>query len=136
MQKKISFISTATIILIFFLCPVQSRAANETPLLQKCLDAVDLGGLKITQWTACWAAELIRQDRELNSIYVRIQKISSPELKRSLIKGQRAWLAYRDAWCSYEEFTPVAPGGSANKAACMVDVTITQINRLKNSSTD
>ena len=113
-----------------------ARAAAETPDFQRCMDAVDLGAFKMTQWTACYEAELKRQDRELNATYQKIQKAASPDLKQALTKGQRAWIAYRDSWCSYEELTPVAPGGSVNKAACLVDLTKTQIERLKNSSID
>ena len=135
MRDKLTIGLTITILTIWSFI-FQAQAAGETAYLQRCLDAVELGGLKITQWTACWTDELIRQDKELNSTYLRIQKISSPELKRALIRGQLAWLAYRDAWCSYEELTPVSPGGSANRAACRGEVTITQIKRLKNSAID
>ena len=135
MRDKLTIGLTITILTIWSFT-FQAQAAGETPYLQGCLNAVDLGGLKITQWTACWTDELIRQDKELNSTYLRIQKISSPELKKALIRGQRAWSAYRDAWCSYEESTPVSPGGTANRAACQVEVTITQIKRLKNSAID
>ena len=113
-----------------------AQAAAESPDFQKCMDAVDLGAFKMTQWTACYEAELKRQDRELNATYQKIQKAASPDLKQGLTKGQRAWIAYRDTWCSYEELTPVAPGGSVNKAACLLELTKTQIDRLKNSSID
>jgi len=113
-----------------------ARAEPESPEFEKCMDAVDLGAFKNTQWTACYEAEWKRQDKQLNAVYQKIQKTASPELKQALLKGQRAWVAYRDAWCSYEELTPVAPGGYVNKAACLVDTTATQINRLKNSTVD
>lgn len=113
-----------------------AKADGETPEFRKCMDAVDLGAFKNSQWASCYEAELKRQDRALNAVYQQIQKQASPELKQSLTKGQRAWLAYRDAWCAYEEQTPVAPGGIVNKMACLVDVTIAQIKRLKDSSAD
>jgi hypothetical protein len=72
----------------------------------------------------------------LNSTYQQIQKSASPELRQALVKGQRAWISYRDAWCYYEELAPVAPGGNVNKAACLADVTISHTNRLKNSLAD
>ena len=120
------------------LAPFMSAAKAETdsPEFQKCMDAVDLGAFKNTQWTACYEGELKRQDRQLNAVYHKVQKAATPELKQAIVKGQRAWVAYRDAWCSYEELTPVAPGGSVNKAACLLDLTNAQITRLKNSSTD
>ncbi len=113
-----------------------AKAEAETPEFRKCMDAVDLSAFKNSQWASCYEAELKRQDRALNGAYQQIQKQAAPELKQALTKGQRAWLAYRDAWCTYEEQTPVAPGGSVNKMACLVDVTIAQIKRLKDSSAD
>ena len=113
-----------------------AKAETDSPEFQKCMDEVDLGAFKNTQWTACYEAEWKRQDRQLNAVYQKIQKSTDPELKQALVKGQRAWLAYRDAWCSYEFLTPVAPGGYVNKAACLVDLTVAQIKRLKESSID
>ena len=113
-----------------------ASAGAETPAFRKCMDTVDLGAFKNSQWTACYEAEFQRQDVQLNAVYLKIQQKASPELKKVLVKAQRAWLAYRDAWCAYEELTPVAPGGSVNRAACLVDLTIAQIDRLKNSSLD
>jgi uncharacterized protein YecT (DUF1311 family) len=112
------------------------KAETESPEFRACMDAVDLGAFKNSQWIACYEAELKRQDRNLNSTYQQIQKSAPPELRQALVKGQRAWVSYRDAWCSYEELAPVAPGGNVNKVACLTDVTISQINRLKNSLAD
>ena len=136
MRNGPAVILAATLLFLSSNVLFPARAGAETPDFQGCMYAVDLGAFKMTQWTACYDAELKRQDRELNATYLKIQKAASPDLKQSLIKGQRAWIVYRDAWCSYEELTPVAPGGSVNKAACLVDLTKTQIERLKNSSID
>ena len=65
-----------------------------------------------------------------------MRRFTLQEINTCKSKGQRAWLAYRDAWCAYEEQTPVAPGGIVNKMACLMDVTIAQIKRLKESSAD
>ncbi len=136
MRNGPAVILAATLLFLSSQVLFPARAGAETPDFQRCMDAVDLGAFKMTQWTTCYEAELKRQDRELNATYLKVQKAAAPELKQSLIKGQRAWIAYRDAWCSYEERTPVAPGGSVNRAACLLDVTNTQIDRLKNSSID
>jgi uncharacterized protein YecT (DUF1311 family) len=120
------------------LSPLTSSAKEEadTPNFKKCMSEVDLVAFKNTQWTACYEAEWKRKDKELNSVYQKIKKGASPELKQALVKGQRAWIAYRDAWCSYEFLTPIAPGGYVNQAACLVDLTVAQINRLKDSTPD
>jgi uncharacterized protein YecT (DUF1311 family) len=133
---KTSFVTVLACVLLSAHVATPVRADGETPEFRKCMDAVDLGAFKNSQWASCYEAELKRQDRALNAVYQQIQKQASPELKQSLTKGQRAWLAYRDAWCAYEEQTPVAPGGIVNKMACLVDVTIAQIKRLKDSSAD
>ena len=140
MKARLATILTGTSLLA--LSPLVSAAKAEagipelSPEFRKCMDAVDLAAFKNTQWTACYEAELKRQDSQLNAVYQKVQKAATPELKQALLKGQRAWLAYRNTWCSYEELTPVAPGGSVNKTACLVDLTIAQITRLKNNLTD
>ena len=133
---KTSFAILSSCVLLSLQHPSPAAAQAETPEFRKCMDAVDLGAFKNTQWAACYEAELKRQDRALNTAYQQIQKQAAPDLKQALTKGQRAWLAYRDAWCAYEEQTPVAPGGMVNKMACLVDLTIAQIKRLKESSAD
>ncbi len=131
-----AFIVAGGLLLALAMPPSPAQAGSETPLFRDCMDAVDLGAFKNTQWTACYEAELQRQDAQLNAAYQRIQHKAPPDLKKTLLKGQRAWLAYRDAWCAYEELTPVAPGGSVNRASCLVDLTIAQIDRLNNSVID
>jgi uncharacterized protein YecT (DUF1311 family) len=106
---------------------------QETPLFRSCMDAVDLGAFKNSQWHACYMAELQRQDKVLNGEYKSLQERLSPELKEPLTKAQRAWLAFRDSWCRYEAELPNAPGGDVNRAACMVEQTIAQSNRLRES---
>ncbi len=111
-----------------------SEAATESPGFQKCMDDVDLSAFKNSQWAACYEAELQIQDRRLNAVYQRVQRANTPELKQALLKGQRAWLMFRDAWCSYEEQAPYAPGGEVNKLACLLSITINQIERLEASA--
>jgi len=135
---SVRFMAILSVTFLVSLSPLMSLAMAETdsPEFRKCMDEVDLGAFKNNPWTACYEAEWKRQDRQLNAVYQKIQKTASPELRQALVKGQRAWIAYRDAWCSYEFLTPVAPGGYVNRAACFVDLTVAQINRLKNSTLD
>lgn len=133
MNSLLASIITGTILSMSPLFISASEAATESPGFQKCMDDVDLSAFKNSQWAACYEAELQIQDRRLNVVYQRVQRANTPELKQALLKGQRAWLNFRDAWCSYEEQTPYAPGSSVNKLACLVDITIDQIERLEPS---
>jgi uncharacterized protein YecT (DUF1311 family) len=104
---------------------------KETPQFQTCMDNVDLGAMKNAQWYACYVEELSRQDKVLNTEYRALQGRIPPEAKDLLTKGQRAWIAYRDAWCKLEQELPNAPGGEVNFQSCMLEQTLAQINRLK-----
>jgi uncharacterized protein YecT (DUF1311 family) len=106
---------------------------KETPQFSACMEKVDLGAMKNSQWLACYTAELQRQDKILNAEYKALQERLSPELKDPLTKAQRAWLAFRDTWCRYEAELPNAPGGEVNRVSCMMDQTIAQSNRLRES---
>ncbi|WP_395636946.1 lysozyme inhibitor LprI family protein [Sphingorhabdus sp.] len=134
MNSLLATIIAGTILSMSPLFISASEAATESPGLQKCMDDVDLSAFKNSQWEACYEAELEIQDRKLNVVYQRVQRANTPQLKQVLLKGQRAWLIFRDAWCSYEEQAPYAPGGSVNKLACLVSITIDQIERLEASA--
>ena len=100
---------------------------------QKCMDSVDLGAMKNSQWAACAAQELKRQDVTLNAEYTRLRKALSAEQKEALTKAQKSWLKFREDWCRFEEIGPSAPGGEANYNICLMDLTNRQIDRIKES---
>lgn len=119
-------------ILLALTCPTQAaEKVKETAQFQTCMDKVDLGAMKNSQWYACYTEELARQDKVLNGEYRALQGRIPPEAKDLLTKGQRAWIAYREAWCKLEQELPNAPGGEVNYQACMLEQTIAQINKLK-----
>jgi len=103
---------------------------KETPQFRTCMDAVDLGAFKNTQWEACYAEELVRQDTVLNDTYRRLANSLDADARASLVTGERSWLAYREHWCRFEAKSQMAPGGDVNRAACLVELTLRQINRL------
>lgn len=74
----------------------------------------------------CAAADARRDDAELNRVYSKLTK--SPEL----IAAQRAWVAYRDAECTYER---AAEGGgsmaSLTESTCRSNRTKERIKLLK-----
>lgn len=102
-----------------------------SPQYQKCMDAVDLGAFKNSQWASCAAQEIKIQDAILNSEYNKLIKTLSPEQRTALTNGQRSWIKFRDDWCRFEEVGPSAPGGQANLNFCILELTTGQISKLK-----
>ena len=88
-------------------------------------------------------AEYELADAELNSTYRQImQKIAADEfkdyrvaktdIKDSLVKGQRAWLKYRDANC--EAYYTLFSGGTSrnvDRTQCLTEMTNTRVLLLK-----
>ncbi|MGO4998307.1 lysozyme inhibitor LprI family protein [Oceanisphaera sp. W20_SRM_FM3] len=98
---------------------------------QTCMDAVDFGSFKNSQWAACAEQELQRQDVILNAEYNKLRKTLSAEQKQSLTTAQKSWLTFRENWCKFEEVGPGAPGGIASYGFCMVELTDKQIEAIK-----
>jgi uncharacterized protein YecT (DUF1311 family) len=114
-------------------CCAQTANQNETPEFKKCMDDVDLSASKNSQWLGCYSSELQRQDKALNVEYKLLQDRIQDDTKPALAKAELAWLNFRESWCRYEGKLPSGPSGEVNFQACMVDSTISQINKLKNS---
>jgi uncharacterized protein YecT (DUF1311 family) len=78
----------------------------------------------------CISAEDDIQDKRLNIAFATAMRGLSPHRKASLRAAQRAWIAYRDAWCgiTYDGDSGQAEHLAANQ--CMLDETIRQTIRL------
>ena len=125
-------LSLASLTLLLIGTPAfATEKVKETAQFSDCMDKVDLGAMKNSQWYACYTQELARQDKVLNAEYRALQGRIPAEAKDPLIKAQRAWIAYREAWCKLEQELPNAPGGEVNYQACLLDQTLLQINKLK-----
>jgi uncharacterized protein YecT (DUF1311 family) len=96
-----------------------------------CMDAVDLGALKETQWQSCYELELQVQDKNLNQEYKQLAHRTPNEFRPMLVKAEMSWISYRETWCKYEASLPMAPSGPVNYSACLVDITIAQVKRIK-----
>jgi len=115
---------------------VAARALAGTPELQACLDHVDSGAFGTSQRTGCENQELARQDHRLNAEYKKLlqqTRSAGSEVSQALVAAQRQWLAFRDAWCTYEFKTGAAPGPEFDKAACLAEQTEKQADLLKES---
>ena len=102
-----------------------------SPQYETCMDKVDLGALKNSQWAACADQELKKVDAVLNTYYRKLQQQLEPEQREALKKSQRAWLQYREARCSFEALGPVAPGGAAGQSLCMLEMTAQKADYLR-----
>ena len=111
----------------------ETNYPGETPAFRKCMDAVDLGALKNTQWLDCYVNELKAQDLVLNDVYRNLQTRLPRESKQSLAKAQLAWLNYRASWCQYEQSLPMAPSADVNYQACLLELTLVQIRHINDS---
>ena len=108
-----------------------AKNVGETAQFAKCMNDVDLGAFKNTQWGACYEAELVRQNKRLEQEYKNLQaKYKGLDLKL-LVEAKKSWVAYREKWCRYEEALPIAPTPYVNYRACLVETTIEQINKIK-----
>ena len=108
-----------------------AETAVETAQFTKCMNDVDLGAFKNTQWGACYEAELARQNKRLEHEYKKLQAEYKSVDKKLFNAAKNSWFKYREQWCRYEEALPVAPTPYVNYRACLVDTTLEQINKVK-----
>lgn len=91
--------------------------------------------------TRCAGLDFERADRELNAIWPEIRQEAQEsdestgnghDYRDALMASQRAWLAYRDAECTWQGFA--AHGGSMEPMlvnACLARLTEERIKALK-----
>ncbi len=80
----------------------------------------------------CFVAEAGRQDVRLNALYRSALKDLSEPQKQRLRASERAWIAYRDAWCAAQRDDEA--WGTLSRvvqAQCVVDETILRIIALE-----
>ena len=99
----------------------------------QCMKEVDLSAMKNSQWLNCYQLELKRQDAFLNREYQKLKAKLPATQQNALLGGQRAWINYRDAWCTFQGMLDLAPTPQINGVACLVDLTTEQIKKLKQS---
>jgi len=80
----------------------------------------------------CGSAEIDRQDRELNASYAALKSTLAPGLRTDLIKAQRAWLAFRDAECTFD-YSRELPGSLAGLVyqSCKIRMTMARAGDLR-----
>ena len=135
MQSKTLSVATAQALIVGIITLASfntyAETVVETARFTKCMNDVDLGAFKNTQWGACYEAELARQNKRLELEYKRLQEGYKKVDKKLLLAAKRSWITYREEWCRYEEALPIAPTPYVNYRACLVNTTIEQINKIK-----
>lgn len=129
---KIASVSTA---LVLAFCTALSSpvlaGSQRSKQYANCMDSVDYGAFKNSQWAECMSAELQRQDVELNIQYRNLRGALSAQERETLTQAQRTWLKFREEWCRFEEQSPMAPGGTVNYLSCLLRVTDQQIDAIQ-----
>lgn len=111
-----------------------------------CADA-SVGGFNTRSMTACMGDELALFDALLNTEYAQVRKLAAELDKQEggasfdpvsmvdrLVQMQRAWIAFRDATCAYEQRQ--FDGGTLGRLVqvdCMATMTAEQAFRLQNN---
>ncbi|KVS34690.1 lysozyme inhibitor LprI family protein [Burkholderia cepacia] len=115
-------------VLTGLLCAL-ALAANVAHAQANCADATDQAAM-----TACADRAYRKSDGELNRIFqaVTARLRDARPLADKLVNAQRAWIAYRDAECSFSSAN--AEGGSAYPmvvSTCLDDLTKARTETLK-----
>ena len=116
----------------FLMCFIITGAQAETNLsteYHKCIDSVDSGALKNSQWASCAAQEIKIQEAILNSEYNKLIKTLSSAQRSAISNGQRSWIKFKDDWCRFEKLSHTAPGGIANYNFYILELTIKQASK-------
>ena len=103
----------------------------EQDLAQSTDPNIDPRTFRNFEWIHCAEQEVARQDVVLNSEYRALRNTLSNAQKEAMLKGQRAWLKYREDWCRFEEDGQRAPGGAVSYLSCILDITDQQIDRIQ-----
>ena len=111
---------------------IAAAAAAAKPAVsdyQACLDAS--GGVDPVM-KRCGADEIARQDNVLAAVTRKLRGALTPKLKASLDRGERAFLAYRDAQCGFahDQGSPGTIAGLLYQS-CVLDLTAAQIKTLR-----
>lgn len=110
---------------------IAKRTNLEPAFIRENYDACD-GGVTLPM-SICFSYRLAVEDAKLNKSYQKLMsRAREGKNDASLVRAQRAWIAYRDAACSFEgEFA--AGGGSAEGIyvlTCKIDLTKQRTERL------
>ncbi|MDE2445991.1 MAG: DUF1311 domain-containing protein [Alphaproteobacteria bacterium] len=106
------------------------------------LDCADTSAMNQSEMNACAAQDFEIADAELNEVWPQVKRFAAsldeglegglPTSAEALLKGQKAWLIYRDAQCDLEGYT--SRGGSMVPLlvyGCKATLTKERVRNLK-----
>ncbi|HWE44543.1 MAG TPA: lysozyme inhibitor LprI family protein [Caulobacteraceae bacterium] len=79
----------------------------------------------------CIDAETKLQDKALNATYQKIMDDLNDRQKANLRTAQRAWIAYRDAWCAAQQDSDWGSISTIVANNCVLDETIRRTIELE-----
>ncbi len=96
--------------------------------VENCIDKTDGSTVKIL---GCVDAEIIKQDKRLNTAYQNVMKSLTNENKERLKKAQQIWIKYRDANCAFYADPDGGTMASIIGANCVMDMTTQRAKELE-----
>ena len=92
--RRVSILLLAVILT----CGAVLRTAQADPAYDRCIKQSD--GTN-QAWAACGGELIGREDSRLNATWKKVHSLLEPDAARALLAEQRAWIAYRDASCTF-----------------------------------
>jgi hypothetical protein len=96
-----------------------------------CMDGVDSGFLKNSQWLKCFESEFARQSQGLENEYKMLTSRLSPDVRRRVQRSKTSWMVFRADWCKVDAEFNKAPTPRINEVICLIDSTIEYAARLR-----
>ena len=116
-------------LLVGALCPPELQAQTMNAALGPCEEAVSTADMSL-----CFEEAYRTADRELNTLYLRIQEALLPDEQAALKEAERIWVQYRDATCDAEKaLYGGGSGGPPTYFACLAAETKTRLSSLHRS---
>ena len=131
-SRLVSRATKVMIISLAFLWNGQLLAETDEGLSKEysdCMNKVENG--TTSGMLQCGGEELDRQDARLNDAYRKLLSKLSPDRKKALLKGQRAWIKFREANCDYWYDPQGGTAARLNASGCTLTMTAARAKELE-----
>jgi hypothetical protein len=130
------YIFPSILVFSFVFIAGQPRAESVTDAYSRqfadCMERVDLGALKNSQWLACFESEFKRQSQSVEDEHKVLISRLSPDVRRRVQNATRSWMLFRADWCKVDAEFNTAPTPRINEVICLIDMTLEYAARLRN----
>jgi uncharacterized protein YecT (DUF1311 family) len=131
MKSQFSTLRAISIFLFLTFPLVTFSERTGTPEYDACMNKVDLGSFKFSQWSSCSQDELRRQVIVLDAEYSALRPNMNSEQLVLLESLKKSWVTYSEDFCRLEEQSSSSPGGELNYIFCLLDLTKNHIKSLR-----